>query len=331
MIQEKYFKAYNSFIDEELKLSVRYNGFEYTKRLRPYYRKMREYIQTHKSEFILFKDSKVKHYEMEFVESVDKIRNKLLNLAELNNIPKEILFIPRARIEEEEKWEKIINIKVEKLIRLVFDKSNEPDFETLRLYNAYERNSPIARWTARKNGKNFLFEFQVSEGIRSEFLIKKRLYLFDNEFVRQQMMWMSQMVWIHKEVEKAYQQWEADNNLWNRINHLKRQIGNKVILDESRPEIKFLRRLEKVGLKGRFIHDEQISWQLKFRPDFWFVNENLIVEYDEVAHKSQVEEDKRREKIITKYLPNVKFIRIKEGSEDDGLREVFSYLKKFNS
>lgn len=330
MIDLKYFQAYNRFIDEEIKLSAQYNGFEYAKRISPYYKRMGEYIQNHKDEFILFKNSNVKYYELEFVETVEDIRDKLLVLAEQNNIPKEILFIPKVKIEEGV-WEQIISTKVENLIRQLFDDTEEPEFETLRLYNAYERSSPIARWTSRKNGKNFLFEFQVSEGIRPELLIKKRLYLFDNEFIRQQMMWMSQMVWIHREVEKAYQQWESDNKLWNKIDHLKRQIANKEVLDESRPEIKFLRRLEKIGLKGKFIHDEQISWQLKYRPDFWFINENLIVEYDEIAHKFQVEEDETREKIIRKHLPNVKFIRVKENFEDDGLKEILTYLKKFNS
>ena len=60
----------------------------------------------------------------------------------------------------------------------------------------------------------------------------------------------------------------------------------------------FLRMLENAGLKGLFIHDESISLQLKYRPDFWFINENLIVEYDETAHKLRTDEDVQREKII---------------------------------
>ena len=89
--------------------------------------------------------------------------------------------------------------------------------------------------------------------------------------------------------------------------------------------------LENAGLKGRFIHDEHISWQLKYRPDFWFVNESLIVEYDEVAHKFRVEADFQRERIIKKYLPNIHFIRVTEGAEESGLKEILNFLSKFSS
>ena len=83
-------------------------------------------------------------------------------------------------------------------------------------------------------------------------------------------------------------------------------------------------------MKGRFIHDESISWQLKYRPDFWFINENLIVEYNETAHKLRTDEDVQREKIIKKHIPNVHFIRVQEGLEKDGLEEVLNFLKSFS-
>ena len=90
----------------------------------------------------------------------------------------------------------------------------------------------------------FLFEFQVSEGVRKEALIKKKLYLFDRDFVYKQMMYMSTKIWIHKVVIEAFGNWKKDNTLWKNINHLKRKIQTREIYDESRFEIKFLRLLE---------------------------------------------------------------------------------------
>jgi very-short-patch-repair endonuclease len=89
--------------------------------------------------------------------------------------------------------------------------------------------------------------------------------------------------------------------------------------------------LESNGYSKRFIHDENISWQVKYRPDFWFVKEGLIVEYDEKAHQFQIEEDRRREKIIQKYIPNINFIRVREGFEVEGLKEINEYLIRFES
>lgn len=329
MITEEYIKAYQDFAKIELELTSQYSGKEYAKRMTPYYNGMVDHISKNPDEYMIFKESGVPYYEMEFVEAVEPIRNELLKLANQNGIPSNILFIPRVKIKEGF-WDSIININVIKIVRKLFDEATGTDFETLRQFKAFERYSSISKWIKSKNGRNFLFEFQVSEGIRSELLIKKRLYLFDKEFVRQQMMWMSEQIWIHIEVIKAFEKWELDKTLWNKIDHIKRKIELKEILDESRPEIKFLRILENAGLKGRFIHDEHVSWQLKYRPDFWFINENLIVEYDELAHKFRIEEDIRREKIIKKHLPNIHFIRVNEGFEQDGLSEILSFLDSFN-
>lgn len=331
MITEQYIKAYQNFIKVELSLTSQYNGQEYAKRIAPYYEGMYRHISLNPNDYIPFNDDcGVTYYEMEFVEAVEPIRELLFDLAKNNNIPTEILFIPRVKIEEGF-WDSIINFNVIKIVRQLFDEATGEEFETLRLFKAFDRNSSINKWVKSKNGKNFLFEFQVSQGIRSEFLIRKRLYLFDKEFVRQQMLRMSEKIWIHKEVIAAFERWENDKTLWNKIDHIKRKIELKEILDESRQEIRFLRMLENAGLKGRFIHDEHISWQLKYRPDFWFVNESLIVEYDEVAHKFRVEADFQRERIIKKHLPNIHFIRVTEGAEESGLKEILNFLSKFSS
>ncbi len=200
----------------------------------------------------------------------------------------------------------------------------------MRLFNIEDRYSEIAKWVKSKNGKNFLFEFQIAEGIRPEALIKKRLYLFDRNFLYAQMLYMSEKIWVHTVVVNAFHAWSIDKKLWSNIDHLKRSLTTKEFLDESRKEIKFLRLLENNGLKGRFIHDEIISWQIKYRPDFWFIKEDLIVEYDEKAHLSQIEQDIRREKIIKKYLPNIKFIRILEGNENVGLEKIKRHLDEID-
>lgn len=329
-ITEQYIKAYLEFVNVELALTAQYNGEEYAKRMTPYYEGMYKHISQNPNEYIVFNDDcDVTYYEMEFVEAVEPIRERLFELAKQNNIPTEILYIPRVKIEEGF-WDSIINRNVIKIVRQLFDEEQDEEYATLRLFKAFDRKSPINKWTTSKNGKNFLYEFQVSQGIRAETLIRKRLYLFDKEFVRQQMLRMSEKIWLHNEVVTAYEKWEQDNSLWNKIDHIKRKIEQKEILDESRKEIKFLRMLENAGLKGRFIHDVSISWQLKYRPDFWFINENLIVEYDEIAHKLRTNEDVQREKIIKKHIPNVHFIRVQEGLEKDGLEEVLNFLKSFS-
>ena len=330
MITEQYIKAYQEFVKTELSLTSQYNGQEYARRIAPYYEGMYRHISNNYKDYIPFNDScGVTYYEMEFVESVEPIRDRLLVLAKKNEIPTEILFIPRVKIEEGF-WDSIINISVLKIVRQLFDEEEGEDYATLRQFKAFDRKSSINKWTTSKNGKNFLFEFQVSQGLRTESLIRKRLYLFDKEFVRQQMMWMSEKIWIHNEVISAFEKWENDKTLWNKIDHIKRKIELREILDESRKEIKFLRMLENAGLKGRFIHDESISWQIKYRPDFWFINENLIVEYDEIAHKLRTTEDLQREKIIKKYIPNTHFIRVQEGFEKEGLENVLIFLNGFN-
>lgn len=329
MITEKYVNAYQHFLKEELSLAQQYSGQEYARRIAPYYQGMIAHITENYNDYILFNESNVTYYELEFVETVEPIRDKLFELAKANDLPYFLLFIPRIKIEDGY-WDRVINLRTAKIIRQLFDEGTGEDFETLKKFKAYDRNSQINRWIKSKNGKNFLFEFQVSEGIRPELIVKRRLYLFDKEFVRQQMQWMSEKIWIHKEVVIAFEKWEKDKKLWSRIDHIKRKIALKEILDESRPEIKFLRMMENLGLKGRFIHDENISWQLKYRPDFWFINENLIVEFDEEAHKFRISEDIKREKIIKKHIPKIHFIRVREGFESDGLTEILKFLEKNN-
>lgn len=70
----------------------------------------------------------------------------------------------------------------------------------------------------------------------------------------------------------------------------------------------------------------------KYRLDYYFLEYGIIVEYDEKAHKYRLEEDKNREREIKKILgDDVKFIRVQEGKEFEGIIHIISELiKKFN-
>jgi len=207
MISEEYIRAYESFVSQELELIALHNGSEYAKRISPYYNRMYQNIANSPSDYVLFDESPVEYFEMEFAESVEPIRNVLMSLAEINKVPSEILFIPRVKIAEGF-WDSIINIHVIKLIRQLFDETSGEDFETLRSYKAFDRNGKIHRWTDSTKGISFLHECQKQRGIQSKTLVKKLLYLFDDEFVRQQKMWMSKKIWIHNDVIRAFEQRE---------------------------------------------------------------------------------------------------------------------------
>lgn len=330
MITKEYISAYDNFVKEELGLIKTYSDLETYDKFKFLYTEMNRNISTNPKDFINFSDSSVTYYELEFTERVAFLRDKLAELAIKNSIPLEILWIPRVKIHQN-LWDSIISIRVAKLVRQIFDEETHPDLATYRLYEPVDRTDGIFKWLKTKNGKNFLYEFQVSMGIKSEALIKKLFYLFDRDFVYVQKLYMSNKTWLHKEVIEAYKKWQADNTLWRKIDHLKRQIAAREILDESRLEIKFRRLLEANGFADKFIHDMEVSWNIKYRPDFWFVKENLVVEYDERAHQFQQDQDKLREKIIRRYIPNITFIRVIEGQEEKGLTEIKLYMDKFNA
>ncbi len=330
MITNEYILAYDNFVKKELGYIKIHKTPETYEKYKFLYSEMYLHISTNPEDFIKLSDSSIKYYELEFTEKVTYIRHKLAELATQNLVPLEILWVPRVKINLN-LWDSIISIRTEKLIRKIFDEDTHHDLETYRLYEPFERKSDIFKWLKTRNAKNFLFEFQVSVGIKSEVLIKKRLYLFDKDFTYVQQSIMSTKTWLHIEIIEAYNQWLSDKKLWSKIDHIKRKIESRELFDESRLEIKFRRLLESHGFSNRFIHDEQVSWNVKYRPDFWFIKENLIVEYDEKAHKFQQEKDKTREKIIKRYIPNITFIRVSEGHEEKGLFELKAYLAKYNT
>jgi hypothetical protein len=206
MIPENYIRVYENFVSKELEVIALHNGSEYAKRISSYYNKMYLNIANSPRDYMLFDDSPVEYFELEFAESVEPIRDVLMSLAELNNVPSEILFIPRVKIAEG-RWDSIINIHVTKLIRQLFDETAGEDFETLRLYKAFDRYGKVHGWTESASGISFLRDYQKQKGIPSKTMIKKLLYLFDDEFVRQQKLWMSKKIWIHNDVILAFEQW----------------------------------------------------------------------------------------------------------------------------
>lgn len=64
----------------------------------------------------------------------------------------------------------------------------------------------------------------------------------------------------------------------------------------------------------------------KYRIDFYLPEHNIAVEYDEKEHLKTADEDRRREDAILQMIQGVKFIRVAEGMEIDGLNRVVKAL-----
>jgi hypothetical protein len=203
MIPEKYVTAYKNFVEEEISLNAKYNGEVYAAKLAPYYQKMIAHIEANVEEYVIFDKSSVKFWELEFAEYVVPIREKLLKLAVDQHIPMQTLFIPRVKIEGD-KWDRVIFKGVVKLVRQVYDESDEDDFSILRRYLPTSRSSKLYFWTENIAGKKAIAAISNQTGLKSKELVVKQLKLFNNDFVKQQMQWMSREIWIHKELSAAY-------------------------------------------------------------------------------------------------------------------------------
>lgn len=77
------------------------------------------------------------------------------------------------------------------------------------------------------------------------------------------------------------------------------------------------------------------GWRIgRHRVDFFFPKMQLVVEYDEEHHKDQAIEDAKRESEILEYLQIqgmecARIIRVKEGSEFDGIIKILSDIMHF--
>ncbi len=65
----------------------------------------------------------------------------------------------------------------------------------------------------------------------------------------------------------------------------------------------------------------------KYTVDFYLPDVSLVIEYDEQHHKKQLDEDQERQRFIENDL-NVKFIRVKEDFELEGLNSILKHLFK---
>ena len=103
MLSETYLYALKNFTLEEVKLIKQYHGETKANKRAEHYSKMYSYVLSNAKDFIPLEDSNVNYIEMEFAERVEKIKEKLIALASENNIPDEIIFLPRVKIIEQNK------------------------------------------------------------------------------------------------------------------------------------------------------------------------------------------------------------------------------------
>ena len=73
----------------------------------------------------------------------------------------------------------------------------------------------------------------------------------------------------------------------------------------------------------------------RYRIDFYLPEYCFAIEYDENhhGHPNQLESDSTREIEIRTYIPNIEFIRVREGSEIGGINRVIRKIlsKKYNA
>lgn len=65
----------------------------------------------------------------------------------------------------------------------------------------------------------------------------------------------------------------------------------------------------------------------KYIVDFYLPDVSLVIEFDEKHHKKQLKEDQERQRFIEGEL-KVKFIRVKEDFELEGLNSILKHLFK---
>lgn len=204
MVDKKYVNAYRDFVRMELELASVYSGKEYARRMTPFYERMLDHIEKNFQDYVVFDDSKVSWFEREVAEEVDPIRELVLSNAAKQGFPVEAIFIPRVKLEEK-KWDRIVHVRVAEMIRSVYDEAPGADFEMLRNYRSFHNRTPIVKWIWSVEGMDVVTQIQRKNRCKIKFLIRNVLNLFDNEFVRQQLLWLSQETWIHHSVISAYE------------------------------------------------------------------------------------------------------------------------------
>ena len=154
MIPLDFIEALKFFVTEEVRLIKKHNGQEKGENADIYFNKMYQYVSAHPEEFVQFDDSGVSFLENEFAERVKAIRQKIVHFSSHNNIPAEVLFIPRLKINKRFR-NSFIHVKIAEYIRHLFDHENDENFNTLRVFMPISRKSEVNKWLKSKNGKNF--------------------------------------------------------------------------------------------------------------------------------------------------------------------------------
>jgi very-short-patch-repair endonuclease len=119
-----------------------------------------------------------------------------------------------------------------------------------------------------------------------------------------------QGTWIHPEI----------------VPELTRWLEKKPLLKFTRKEEAFYQQLQEfiLGLNLNVIIETQYL-VYNYKIDFYLLEYNLAVEYDEHYHNSQADRDQIRQSEIEAKL-NCTFLRIEEGQEIKGLGQLASLL-----
>lgn len=104
-------------------------------------------------------------------------------------------------------------------------------------------------------------------------------------------------------------------------------IENKIVFVHKQPrmELTFAEVLK--GVSGIQWEEEHRVLDGKYRIDFYNSKFNLAIEYDEKHHSYYKKQDELREKEITNLI-GCHFIRVKEGEELKGIKNIMQFIYK---
>ena len=104
---------------------------------------------------------------------------------------------------------------------------------------------------------------------------------------------------------------------------IKREV---LIREQERKEVLFGRRLRAILNNIATIETQYRVEQ--YRVDFYIPKYDILIEYDEKHHQSQLDSDVNRQEFIQRLEPASKIIRVKEGYEDEGINLILIEILK---
>ena len=104
---------------------------------------------------------------------------------------------------------------------------------------------------------------------------------------------------------------------------IKREV---LIREQERKEVLFGRRLRAILNNIATIKTQYRVEQ--YRVDFYIPKYDILIEYDEKHHQSQLDSDVNRQEFIQRLEPASKIIRVKEGYEDEGINLILIEILK---